>query len=76
MPDLHTQQCADTTSNDSECQQSGLWYTPAALLGFQFINAIDKEGQDIDANEDIYYRLCHTLNTICNLFRSFGIVDT
>ena len=29
------------------------------LLGLPFVNAIDQEGQNINANEDIYYRLRH-----------------
>ena len=30
-----------------------------ALNTLKLINAIDQEGQDIDYDEDIYYRLCH-----------------
>ena len=49
--------------------------TEAALLGLPLINAIDQEGQDIDANEDIYDCLCHIHSMLLLEYHSSGLYN-
>ncbi len=48
MPDFHTKQSSNATTDNCQYQQGCLRYAPAALLGLPFIYAINEEGRNID----------------------------
>jgi hypothetical protein len=49
VPNLHAEPCPNASAHDGKEEQCGFRYAPTALPGLEFVNAIDKEGYGIDA---------------------------
>ena len=63
MPDFHAEPSTDATADEGKEDQGGFGYAPTAMLGLPLVYAIDKECEDVEANEEVCYRLgCQLFN--------------
>lgn len=51
MPDFHAEKSTDTATKKGDGDQTSFGNPPFIVAGFPFINAVEKEGNDVDCHE-------------------------